>query len=106
MNLSSPNNTRKIETVQLPSASPGTSRQLDFIHYGVAGKGAKAYLQAALHADEIPGLLVIHKLIRLLNLADEKGEISGHIVLAPIANPIGNSQHFLGELAGRYDFFN
>ncbi|MCP4008286.1 MAG: succinylglutamate desuccinylase/aspartoacylase family protein, partial [Proteobacteria bacterium] len=89
-----------------PSASPGTSRQRDFIHYGVAGKGAKSYLQAALHADEIPGLLVIHKLIRLLNLADEKGEIGGHIVLAPIANPIGNSQHFLGELAGRYDFFN
>ncbi len=106
MNLSSKNNTRKIETVRLPSASPGTSRQLDFIHYGRPEQGPKAYLQAALHADEIPGLLVLHKLIHLLDLADEKGEISGYIVLAPIANPIGNSQHFLGELAGRYDFSN
>ena len=95
--------TRKTETIRLPEASPGTHRQLDIVHYGTPGQGPKAYLQAALHADEIPGLLVLHKLIRLLNTADSKGNIEGHIVVVPIANPIGSSQHYLGELAGRYD---
>lgn len=94
---------REIHTTSLPSSSPGTRRNLDFIHYGAAGQGKKAYLQAALHADEIPGLLVLHQLIKLLDRADQAGQICGHIVLAPIANPIGLSQHLLGELAGRYD---
>jgi predicted deacylase len=93
----------KVETIKLPSASPGTSRQLDFLHYGTPGQGRKAYLQAALHADEIPGLLVLHKLIGLLDQAEKQGRISGHIVLVPVANPIGNAQHVLGELSGRYD---
>ena len=94
---------RQILTTVLPGASPGTSRQLDFIHYGEQGNGPKAYIQAALHAGETPGLLVIHKLIALLDDADRAGKINGHIVLAPIANPIGLGQHLFGELAGRYD---
>ena len=94
---------RQIHTTILPCSSPGTQRKLDFIHYGTAGSEKKAYLQAALHADEIPGLLVLHQLIQLLDRADKEGRICGHIVLAPIANPIGSSQHLLGELAGRYD---
>lgn len=97
---------RRVEKLRLPDASPGTHRTLDFIHYGTPGNGRKAYLQAALHADEIPGLLVLHKLIHLLNDADNQGRINGHIVLAPVANPVGNGQHLLGELAGRYDLAN
>ncbi len=106
MNLNTPSNTRKIETVRLPSASPGTARHIDIIHYGRPGHGPKAYLQAALHADEIPGLLVLHMLIGMLDKADVDGQIAGHIVVIPVANPIGNSQHFLGELSGRYDHAN
>jgi len=52
----------EIETLKLPSASVGTSRQIDFLHFGTPGQGRKAYLQTALHADETPGLLVLHKL--------------------------------------------
>ena len=96
-------NTRRVEKISLPSASPGTQRTLDILHYGVADHGPKAYLQAALHADEIPGLLVMHQLIQLLDAADQAGEIAGHIVLVPIANPIGLAQHLFGELAGRYE---
>ncbi len=106
MNSDVSGNNRRVETVRLPSSSPGTTRKLDFIHYGVPGQGRKAYLQAALHADEIPGLLVIHKLIRLLDQACARGQIQGHIVLAPVANPIGNGQQLLGELSGRYDHSN
>lgn len=103
MNSVAPGKDRKVESVTLPSSSSGTTRQLDFIHFGVPGQGRKAYLQAALHADEIPGLLVIHKFIKLLDQAEANGLIHGHIVLAPVANPIGNGQHFLGELSGRYN---
>lgn len=94
---------RQIHTTFLPSSSPGTQRKLDFIHYGTPGTGKKAYLQAALHADEIPGLLVLHLLIQLLDQADQDEQIRGHIVIAPTANPIGSSQHLLGEPSGRYD---
>ncbi len=94
---------REIQTTYLPSPAPGTQRKLDFIHYGTPGKAKKAYLQAALHADEIPGLLVLHLLIQMLDQAEQENLISGHIVIAPIANPIGSSQHLLGELSGRYD---
>ncbi len=106
MNSVVPEKGRKVETVTLPSSSPGTTRQLNFIHYGTPGQGRKAYLQAALHADEIPGLLVIHKLIGLLDQAGENGQIHGHIVLTPVANPIGIGQQLLGELSGRYDHSN
>jgi predicted deacylase len=100
-------NTREIRTVYLSPSSPGTHRNLDFIYYGKPGKkGLKAYLQASLHADEIPGLLVMHKLIGLLDEADARGDICGQIVLAPVANPIGNGQVLLGELSGRYDHAN
>ena len=42
-----------------PRASP---IDLLSLHYGTPGAGPKATLQAALHADEIPGLLVAHHL--------------------------------------------
>ncbi|MEM7293337.1 MAG: succinylglutamate desuccinylase/aspartoacylase family protein [Pseudomonadota bacterium] len=95
-------NTHRVEVVELPVPIVGTSVQLRFHHYGEAGQGPKVYLQAALHADEIPGLLVMQKLMDLLDAADEQGDIVGHIVAAPVANPIGMNQFVLGSLQGRF----
>jgi len=87
----------------LLSPSLGTQRRLVSVHYGREGCGPKAYLQASLHADELPGMLVLHHLRKLLERADEAGEVQGEIVLVPLANPIGLAQKVLHEPSGRFE---
>ncbi len=94
----------KIEESPLPACAPGTVRRHMLHRFGEPGARPKAYLQAALHADEIPGLLVLHHLLRLLIEADRAGAIRGEIVVVPYANPIGLSQRFASTLLGRYEF--
>ena len=47
------------EYIELISASPGQRHVLPVLRYGQAGAGPKAMIQAALHADEVPALLVV-----------------------------------------------
>ncbi|HED14994.1 MAG TPA: succinylglutamate desuccinylase/aspartoacylase family protein [Gammaproteobacteria bacterium] len=89
--------------ISLPGNAPGCVHNLSFIRYGAADTRPKAYIQAALHADETPGLLVMHHLRHLLDEAEAAGEITGQIVLAPIANPIGLGQVVSERVLGRYD---
>lgn len=93
-----------ILTHTLPSATPGTQRQIKAHHFGVKGARPKVYLQAGLHADEWPGFLVLSKLITLLKKADQKGMIMGEIIIVPVANPIGLAQNFHGYIPGRFAF--
>jgi len=86
------------------ATEPGVaSYQLASCHYGRAGSGRKAYIQAALHADEVPAMLVAHFLKRELDRLDAEGRIGGEIVLVPAANPIGLSQVVQGMPFGRFD---
>jgi predicted deacylase len=77
--------------------------QLTSCHFGSAGSGKKVYIQAALHADEIPAMLVAHCLRRELERLDAEGRIRGEIILVPAANPIGLSQVVQGTPFGRFD---
>src|SRR5262245_5212817 len=79
----------RIETIALPTMRPGTQRSLRVHRFGNVGGRPKAYLQAALYADELPGMLVAHHLLALLRKADDRGEIKGEVVLVPVADPIG-----------------
>jgi uncharacterized protein len=92
-----------IETIALVSPSPGTTRKLTVHRYGTPGAGPKAYFQAALHADEYPGLLVANHLIGLLDAADQEGAITGEIIVVPVANPIGLGQQLNGHHVGRFE---
>lgn len=92
-----------IEQYPLPSPSLGTHRVLQAIHFGTGQAGQKAYLQASLHADELPGMLVLHHLRRLLERAENEGRIVGEIVLVPVANPIGLAQSILYSPMGRFE---
>ncbi len=94
--------TRDTERLPLGAARPGTERFLLVHRYGAPGGRPKAYLQAALHADETPALLVLHHLTRLLDGAAARGGISGRIVLVPYANPIGLDQIVNRVQSGRY----
>ena len=65
----------------LTAASPGTHRELHSLHFGHGGAGRKAVIQASLHADEPPGMLVAHHLRGLLANLEVRNRIDGEIVL-------------------------
>lgn len=93
---------RRTERIVLPSAGIGSERFLTLHHYGDAEATPKAYLQASIHADEIPAMMALHHLLQRLEAADSKGEISGEITVVPYANPIGLSQFVNRRHLGRY----
>ena len=82
---------------------PGTTRELVSLHFGNAGSGPKALIQASLHADEPPGLLVAYHLRQQLAALESEGRIKGEIVLVPMANPVGSAQRLLGRVLGRFE---
>lgn len=84
-------------------ADSSMSCQLTSFHYGAPGAGKKVYIQAALHADEVPGMLVSQFLRTELAALDAAGKILGEIVLVPAANPIGLAQAIHGAPFGRFD---
>src|SRR3954469_19948522 len=87
----------------LTQGTPGVAIELQSLHYGTPGAGPKATLQAALHADEIPGLLVAHHLRERLATLEAEGRILGEIVLVPVPSPLGLGQRVLHSALGRFD---
>lgn len=83
--------------------APGTQREVVSLHYGTPGAAGKAYIQASLHADELPGMLVAHHLRGKLDALEAAGRICGEIVLVPVANPVGLAQHLLHMHEGRFE---
>lgn len=86
----------------LPARSFGTARTLTSFHYGPPG-GAKVYVQASLHADELPGMLVAHHLRERLAALEARDALRAEVVVVPVANPIGLSQWVLRSPVGRFD---
>lgn len=93
----------KINHHKLPEHALSGQRQLTSFHFGQPGVGEKIYLQAGLHADELPGMLVLHYLKRLLSQAERRAEIQSEIIIVPIANPAGIAQVLLNSGIGRFD---
>lgn len=71
-------------------------------HFGQPG-GRKAYIQAALHADEVPAMLVAQCLRTRLHLLEQQGRVTGEVVLVPAANPLGLAQVINERPFGRFD---
>ncbi len=90
-------------TITLPSMTPGTGRVIAFHRFGKAGARPKAYLQAAIHANELPGAMALHHLLPMLVAADKAGRIRGEIVVVPTINPIGLAQLAGNTHLGRYE---
>lgn len=70
----------RIDHPLLP-ASLGSARTLTSFHWGQPGSGRKVYIQASLHAEELPGMLVAHHLRALLESAEAADQIQGEIIL-------------------------
>jgi predicted deacylase len=84
--------------------TPGTRREIVVHRFGRPGARPKAYLQAAIHANELPGTMALHHLMPMLVAADRRGAITGEIVVVPTINPIGLAQLVGNNHLGRYDF--
>lgn len=94
---------------------PGSPHRVTVLRFGAPGgqersdrgiepgTGRKAYLQAGLHADEFPGMLVLRTLAEHLSEAEARGAVHGEILLVPQANPIGLAQTETSFLSGRLE---
>ena len=87
----------------LLSPSLGAHKTLTSFHFGQPGTGPKIYIQASLHAEELPGMLAAYHLRPLLERLDAAGQISGNVVLVPMANPIGAAQRVQHKPMGRFE---
>ncbi len=90
-------------THDLISPVPGTTRQIHSFHYGPTDGAGKIYIQASLHADELPGMLVAWHLKQRLAELDKAGRLNSEIVLVPVANPVGLEQVLMDVPLGRYE---
>src|SRR5260370_21728373 len=80
------------ELLDLAGESAMHAWRLPVIRYRGASGRPGAYLQAALHADEQPGVAVIHELAGLLERAEAEGRLQENVTLVPYAHPLRLSQ--------------
>jgi predicted deacylase len=91
----------EIETIR--GETPGVAYELTVHQLKGSGQTAqRVYIQAALHADERPGVAAMHYLIPMLQQAEADGRLLGSVTLVPHANPIGAAQHLFGDHMGRF----
>ncbi|MBX9455517.1 MAG: succinylglutamate desuccinylase/aspartoacylase family protein [Rhizobium sp.] len=83
---------------------PGIEYRLPVLAFeGSDADAPRVYMQAALHAEELPGTAALHFLVPMLQAAEARGDILGGITLVPRANPIGAGQYVNGGMEGRFD---
>ncbi len=96
---------KTVERIEIPNSSIGTKHVLYIHEYKpVTATSKAAYIQGSLHADELPGIMVNHHLLRMLDEAEKNGDILEKITVVPYANPMGLSQWLLGSHIGRFNF--
>ena len=87
----------------LPFVCTGTAQSVVAQHFGEANCGRKVYVQAALHADEIPAMLVATRLREQLLALEAQGRLRTEVVLLCVANPLGLNQWLMGAPQGRFE---
>ncbi|RUX92962.1 succinylglutamate desuccinylase/aspartoacylase family protein [Mesorhizobium sp. M7D.F.Ca.US.004.01.2.1] len=88
---------------RIAGESEGVSYEFPLFRFAGTDKVApSAYLQAALHAGELPGVVAIDALMPMLAKAEAEGRIKGNLTIVPWANPIGRAQYHFGEHQGRF----
>lgn len=85
----------------LPWGHLGCERQLSVFRFGSGER--KAYIQASLHADELPGMRAAWELKKRLTELEQQGALNGVIELVPVANPMGLGQLLQGAHQGRFE---
>lgn len=86
---------------ELPWSHLGSERKLSVFRFGSGER--KAYIQASLHADELPGMRTAWELKKRLGELEAQGLLNGVIELVPVANPLGLGQLLQGNFQGRFE---
>ncbi|WFU02125.1 succinylglutamate desuccinylase/aspartoacylase family protein [Rhizobium sp. CB3171] len=93
-----------ITHITIDGDTPGIAWRLPVLHFsGSKPDAPKVYIQAALHAGELPGTALAHFLCERLRQAETEGAVLSDIIVVPHANPIGAAQSHFGEMQGRFD---
>lgn len=104
---------RRTTNIDLPSQGIGAKLSIQVLDWTPPGmelnideldslKVDRAYIQASLHADELPGMLVAHHLVHLMDQAAREGRVERPVTIVPYANPVGLQQLLLGCHMGRF----
>lgn len=91
------------KTVPLRGDTPGTTTEFTYYVIGPDDAPEKVHLQAALHADEHPGTMLLHHLLPMLRQADDQGLLRARFTVMPLVNPLGMASFSLRRHIGRYD---
>lgn len=90
-------------SVEFAGKGPAEERRITAWRLTGTGGGPRAMLQAGVHADEIPPMLVLHHLLPMLRQAEVRGKLRGDVTVVPQSNPIGIRQFVSRRLLGRFD---
>ncbi|MGL4767075.1 MAG: M14 family metallopeptidase [Formosimonas sp.] len=94
------------EEIVLRGSPLGSQRSITALFFGPESASRKIYIQASLHADELPGALTAYHLRHLLRELEQAGQLRAQIVLVPLANPIGLAQSVQFMAHGRFDLWS
>ena len=91
------------DEIELLNPSLGARTTLVAFRFGDPDARPKVTIQASLHAEELPGMLVAHHLRAALEAAESAGRLRGQVILVPAANPIGLNQRLDYKAMGRFE---
>ncbi len=89
-------------TQSIAGDAPGFGIELNYYRVKPQRPRKKVYLQAALHADEQPGIMILHHFLAMLKDADSAGQLNAEFVVFPMVNPLGMSNLQFRRHSGRY----
>ena len=94
----------QVENLLISGDVPGVEWRVPVLSFkGKNSDVPKVYMQAALHADELPGTAVLHFLCEQLREYENQDLIVGDITIVPSANPIGANQKISSLNLGRFE---
>lgn len=91
----------RTELIPIEWMTPGMQAYNTALHFGDESL-PKIYIQASLHADEMPGSLAAYHLHKSLLKLEQEGRLKSHIVLVPLCNPLGLAQSIDYMPIGRF----
>ena len=90
------------ESYSFSGDTPSSSFSVPVYQCGPIDNVPHIYLQAAMHADEHPGTMVLHHLLDKLEAAEKAGYLRARFTILPIVNPLGLAHLSFHTHRGRY----